>query len=116
MSHPLAEVTSISETEHGQGIEVPVSNPMAPVNELASLAPPPAVQTQSHPSPAQLEALSEAASSGDLPRLKELFQTALQVGDLEAFALANDASPRTGFTALHAAGSRGYLDIVKWRK
>ncbi|KAF8137367.1 hypothetical protein EV363DRAFT_1446234 [Boletus edulis] len=26
-------------------------------------------------------------------------------GDLEAFALANDASSRTGFTALHAAGA-----------
>lgn len=70
----------------------------------------------SRPSPAQLEALSAAASQGDLALLKKLFITALQSGKLEAFALANDASSRTGFTALHAAASRGYLDIVEWRE
>ncbi|KII94681.1 hypothetical protein PLICRDRAFT_188292 [Plicaturopsis crispa FD-325 SS-3] len=68
-----------------------------------------------HPSPAQLESLYAAASSGDLSLLKKLFTTALRTGDVEAFALSNDASSRTGFTALHAAASRGYLDIVKWR-
>ncbi|KAF9247178.1 hypothetical protein BU15DRAFT_84724 [Melanogaster broomeanus] len=83
-------------------------------DRLLSPTSPPTVQTQPHPSPAQLEALSAAASSGDLPLLKKLFVTALQGGDLEAFALANDASSRTGFTALHAAASRGYLDIVQW--
>ncbi|KAH7887859.1 hypothetical protein F5I97DRAFT_1806415, partial [Phlebopus sp. FC_14] len=67
-----------------------------------------------HPSPAQLEALSAAASAGDLALLKKLFATALQSGNIEAFALANDASSRTGLTALHAAASRGYLHIVKW--
>lgn len=76
----------------------------------------PQIQAPSHPSPAQLEALSAAASQGDLVLLKKLFATALQSGDIEAFALANDASSRTGFTALHAAASRGYLDIVKWRE
>lgn len=76
----------------------------------------PQVQVSSHPSPAQLEALSAAASQGDLVLLKKLFATALQGGDLGAFALANDASSRTGFTALHAAASRGYLDIVNWRE
>ncbi|KIJ20142.1 hypothetical protein PAXINDRAFT_160774 [Paxillus involutus ATCC 200175] len=81
-----------------------ISSPVSPV----------AVQTQPHPSPAQFEALSAAASSGDLPLLKRLFATALQGGDLESFALANDASSRTGLTALHAAASRGYLDIVQW--
>ncbi|KAG6378849.1 hypothetical protein JVT61DRAFT_13129 [Boletus reticuloceps] len=74
----------------------------------------PRTQVPSRPSPAQLEALSAAASQGDLALLKKLFDTALQSGDLEAFALANHASSRTGFTALHAAASRGYLDIVKW--
>ena len=69
-----------------------------------------------HPSPAQLESLQAAASSGDLTLLKKLFRTALQTGNVEPFALANDASPRTGLTALHAASSRGYLDIVKWRE
>ncbi|RDB22638.1 hypothetical protein Hypma_010333 [Hypsizygus marmoreus] len=66
------------------------------------------------PSPAQLESLYAAASSGDLPLLKKLFRNALQSGDVEPFGLANDASTRTGFTALHAAASRGYLNIVTW--
>lgn len=115
-SHPLAQVTSTLETEYGQDIEIPVPDPKELVHQVASSVSPPAVQSQPHPSPAQLEALSAAASSGDLSLLKKLFQTALQAGDLEAFALANDASSRTGFTALHAAASRGYLDIVKWRE
>lgn len=107
-------MTSTSETERGQdGFSV---SDLALVDEPASPVSPPVVQTQPHPSPAQLEALSAAASSGDLSLIKTLFQTALQVGDLEAFALANDASSRTGFTALHAAASRGYSDIVKWRE
>ena len=80
------------------------------------LSSPPQTQAPSRPSPAQLEALSAAASQGDLVLLKMLFATALQSGDVEAFALANDASSRTGFTALHAAASRGYFDIVKWRE
>jgi hypothetical protein len=71
---------------------------------------------KAHSSPAQLEALYAAASSGDLPLLKRLFQNALETGDVESFALANDASSRIGFTALHAAASRGHIDIVKWRK
>ncbi|KZP12103.1 hypothetical protein FIBSPDRAFT_870598 [Athelia psychrophila] len=74
----------------------------------------PATPAQSHPSPAQLESLYAAASSGDLLQLQKLFRTALQTGNVENFALANDASSRTGLTALHAAASRGYLDIVKW--
>lgn len=73
-----------------------------------------AAPPQPHPSPAQLESLYAAASSGDLSLLKKLFRNALDAGDVEAFSLANDASTRTGFTALHAAASRGYLDIVTW--
>jgi hypothetical protein len=68
----------------------------------------------SHPTPAQLEALYAAASSGDLPLLQKLFGSVLASGDVEAFALANDASSRTGLTTLHASASRGYIDIVKW--
>jgi hypothetical protein len=71
---------------------------------------------QRHPSPAQLESLYAAASSGDLLLLQKLFRNALQTGDVEAFALANDASSRTGLTALHAAATRGFLDVVKWCK
>ena len=75
------------------------------------------VPQQRHPpSPAQLESLFAAASSGDLPLLKRLFKYALEIGDVEPFGLANDASSRTGTTALHAAASRGYLDIVVWCK
>ncbi len=72
------------------------------------------VPTPPAPSPAQLEALYAAASSGDLPLLKRLFATALESGDVGSFSLANVASSRTGFTTLHAAASRGYLDIVTW--
>jgi len=77
---------------------------------------PATVSKPPHPSPAQLEALYAAASSGELSLLQRLFRSALESGDVEAFALANDASTRTGFTALHAAASRGYIDIVKWCK
>lgn len=69
--------------------------------------------TKRPPSPAQLEALQAAASSGDLRLLQNLFRSALE-GDVEPFALANDASSRTGLTALHVAASRGYLEIVKF--
>lgn len=68
------------------------------------------------PSPAQLESLYAAASSGDLLLLKRLFRNAVESNDVQQFSLANDASTRTGFTALHAAASRGYLDIVQWRE
>lgn len=83
--------------------------PEEPFQSLPEPAP-----AKTHPSPAQLESLQAAASSGDLALLQKLFRTALQTGEVEPFALANDASPRTGLTALHAASSRGYLDIVKW--
>ncbi|KAG5648689.1 hypothetical protein DXG03_000035 [Asterophora parasitica] len=66
------------------------------------------------PSPAQLESLYAAATSGDLPLLKRLFRNALEMGEVEPFSLANHASSRTGFTALHAAASRGFLDMVAW--
>lgn len=71
---------------------------------------------QTHPTPAQLESLYAAASSGDLTLLKRLFKNATETGDVQPFSLANDASSRTGFTALHAAASRGYLDMVTWRE
>lgn len=81
-----------------------------------SSAPQIVIPRQLHPSPAQLESLYAAASSGDLTLLKRLFKSALETGDVQPFSLANDASSRTGFTALHAAASRGYLHIVKWRE
>ncbi|KAK0230505.1 hypothetical protein IW262DRAFT_1444924 [Armillaria fumosa] len=72
------------------------------------------VPTPPAPSPAQLEALYAAALSGDLPLLKKLFATALESSNIGSFSLANVASSRTGFTTLHAAASRGYLDVVTW--
>jgi hypothetical protein len=48
--------------------------------------------------------------------LQNLFRNACQNEDVEEFAFANDAAVRTGLTALHAAASRGYLEIVQWRK
>ena len=73
------------------------------------------VPSKSHPSAAQLEALHAAAASGDLRRVQTEFRKTVRSDDVEPFELANDASPRTGLTALHAAASRGWLDIVKWR-
>jgi hypothetical protein len=72
--------------------------------------------SQRHASPAQLEALYASASSGDLPLLQRIINNALQTGNVESFSLVNGASSRTGLTALHAAASRGYIDIVKWCK
>ena len=71
---------------------------------------------QVHPSPTLLESLYDAASSGDLPRLKELFKDAQSAG-IEPFILANDTSSSpTGFTLLHIAASRGYCDMLVWCK
>jgi hypothetical protein len=71
---------------------------------------------QVHPSPALLESLYDAASSGDLPLLKDLFSDAQSAG-IEPFILANDASSSpTGFTLLHVAASRGYCDMSVWCK
>lgn len=94
------------------------SSPLAPSNPIPSPSPSPSPSppTQTHASPAQLEALYAAASSGDLPLLQGIVRNASQTGNVEPFSLVNDASSRTGLTALHASASRGYLDIVQWRK
>lgn len=84
-------------------------------SEAPVLAPVPQPQT-AQPSPAQLESLCAAASSGDLAQLKRLFRNATDGNNVEPFSLANETSARTGLTALHAAASRGHLDIVKWRE
>ncbi|KAJ3920784.1 hypothetical protein F5877DRAFT_37357 [Lentinula edodes] len=69
---------------------------------------------RTHPTPAQLESSYAASSSGDLSLLQKIFVTAHETGGISAFSLANDASTRTGLTALHAAASRGYEDVVRW--
>lgn len=81
-----------------------------------ALAPPPVTEPSVPlPSPAQLEAIYAAASSGDLTQLRRLFRTTEEEHHVGAFSLANDATSRTGLTPLHAASSRGHLDIAQWR-
>lgn len=94
LAHPVAsagEPVIPAEAIHPQG---PVRRPVA--------------------SPEQLEEIYSAAATGDLFLLQTLFQSALASGDLEAFALANSATSRTGLTPLHAAASRGHVDILQW--
>ena len=101
---------------------VPTTAPVSPMAVIVSPPPlspgppPPPRPPKRKPSQAQLEALYAASSSSDLLLLQELFRNASQNEDVEEFALANDAAVRTGLTALHAAASRGYLEIVQWRK
>jgi hypothetical protein len=91
-----------------------------PTYPAASEEEPPAVIPTQAPmvrpvaSPEQLEEIYSAATAGDLYLLQTLFQSALANGDLEAFALANSATSRTGLTPLHAAASRGHVEIVQW--
>ena len=105
---PLAESPSSSSALHQ-------SSPLAPSNPTPIPSPSPS-PPQTHASPAQLEALYAAASSGDLSLLQGIVRNASRTGNVEPFSLVNDASSRTGLTALHASASRGYLDIVQWRK
>ncbi|CAG7848416.1 SubName: Full=Uncharacterized protein {ECO:0000313/EMBL:CCA71703.1} [Serendipita indica DSM 11827] len=76
----------------------------------------PAPEPPAERDPALLEEIYAAATAGDLHLLQTLFQTAVSSGSggTEAFALANDATTRTGLTPLHGAASRGHLDIVQW--
>jgi len=103
-SSDLTEYPSSNEARHETSPPRPDPNPN------------PSLPAQPHASPAQLEALYAAASSGDLPLLQRIINNALQNGNVESFSLVNGASSRTGLTALHAAASRGYIGIVKWCK
>ena len=119
---PLEEQPPTPKQELQQVLVSPSPRPVSPPPPPTA-APGPSVQVKApspvpsrhHPSPAQLEALHAAAASGDLRRVQTEFRSAVRADDVEPFELANDASPRTGLTALHAAASRGWLDIVKWR-
>ncbi len=103
-SSDLTEYPSSNEALHETSPSRPDPNPN------------PSLPAQPHASPAQLEALYASASSGDLLLLQRIINNALQNGNVESFSLVNGASSRTGLTALHAAASRGYIDIVKWCK
>lgn len=67
-----------------------------------------------HATAAQLEALYSAGLSGDVSKVRALLEAATSSGDFETFALVNDASPRTGLTVVHAAASRGHVNLLKW--
>ncbi|CCM04833.1 uncharacterized protein FIBRA_07026 [Fibroporia radiculosa] len=101
----------------GISTETPIESKLPALSVAASpipvisAAPVPAKRP---PSPAQLEALHAAAARGELKRVQTVFRNAIESGDVESFALANDAPSRIGQTALHVASSRGYLDIIKW--
>ena len=84
------------------------------VPEVPAALPPP--EPPAERDPALLEEIYSAAAAGDLHILQTLFQTAVSSGSggTEAFALANDATTRTGLTPLHGAASRGHLDVVQW--
>ncbi|KAG8704314.1 hypothetical protein FRC08_002295 [Ceratobasidium sp. 394] len=94
-----------------------ISDPLSARQEappLAQLAIPsvPESQPQSpQPTSSQLDAIYNAAAAGSLLELQNLFASDTRI---PAFALANDAAPRTGLTALHAASSRGRLAVVRW--
>lgn len=100
----LTEYPSSNEALHETSPPRPAPNPN------------PSPPAQPHASPAQLEALYAAASSGDLLLLQRIINNALHTGNVESFSLVNGASSRTGLTALHTAATRGYIDIVKWCK
>jgi hypothetical protein len=102
----------------------PVETPLAPIDDplsvrqeapaLSQLAIPamPESQPQSpQPTSTQLDAIYSAAAAGSLLELQSLFAEDARI---PAFALANDAAPRTGLTALHAGASRGKLAVVRW--
>ena len=104
-----------SEEDNGE-FNYPVS-PLQQAQEqhLPAISPPKETAV-ARPSPAQLENIYSAALSGDLELLKRLFSNATSQSDIEPFALANDAAPRTGLTAIHASASRGHVDVLRWRK
>lgn len=97
--------------------ERPPSPPLSLRDDRAahrSPSPPPEPRVV-RPTPAQLEALYAAALSGDMIMLKKLVSNSTSSGEIEAFALVNDASPRTGLTVVHATASRGHLGALRWR-
>ena len=94
-------------------IEDVPAHPVASAEE-PPIAPAPRPLRRPVASPEQLEEIYSATATGDLFLLQTHFQNALASGDLEAFALANSATSRTGLTPLHAAASRGHVEIVQW--
>ncbi|KAG8716298.1 hypothetical protein FRC11_005128 [Ceratobasidium sp. 423] len=92
-------------------VEDPLSaHSEAPPLSLAIPAPTESQPLSPQPTSAQLDAIYNAAAAGSLLEMQSFFADTR----VAAFALANDAAPRTGLTALHAAASRGKLAVVRW--
>lgn len=103
------DIPEISVDDSDVGDITPVSGGVHVEEPRADAQPP-----SSAPSPAQLEAIYAAASSGDIQQLQRLFRGAWEDHSIDAFTLANDATSRTGLTPLHAACSRGHLEAAQW--
>lgn len=84
-----------------------------PLSQLAIPSMPESQPQSPQPTSTQLDAIYSAAAAGSLLELQNLFASDTRI---PAFALANDAAPRTGLTALHAASSRGRLGVARWCK
>jgi hypothetical protein len=113
---PMTTTPSPPNLGSSSQVSTSMSTP-APASPMPYQSPPlPPRPLKRKPTQVELEALYAAASSNDLQLLQKLFRNACQDEDVEEFALANDAAVRTGLTALHAAASRGYLEIVQWRE
>jgi hypothetical protein len=116
--HPKGEVQENDDNE--EFIYEPSSDAINDNNTNESNPDPKPV---SPPSPKATPALSRvehekiygAATSGDLDVLQRLIQTAVADERATVFSLVNEPSPRGGLTLLHAAASRGHLEVVKWR-
>jgi hypothetical protein len=92
------------------------SEPMRPDPvPIVDFTPPEPLAPPARASASQLESVYNAASSGNLLQLQRLFESVRDETGIEAFALANDATSRTGLTPLHATASRGHTELVKWR-
>lgn len=92
---------------------------VSPLVETAPRSDSPPAVSLSHStqvSLAQLTSILSAAGSGNIWSFQRQFDAIIHRTNMTPFTLANEASPRTGFTVLHVASTKGHLDIVKWRK
>lgn len=110
-----AKVESEAE-EDTEEFNYPVSPLQQAQEQYLPAVSPPRETFATRPSPGQLENIYAAALSGDLALLQKFFSNATSQKDIEPFALANDAAPRTGLTAIHASASRGHVNVLRWRK
>lgn len=123
--YPGDDVEEHDADNGGHDSENEFTYPASPTSQNASVESPsgPSVtsaqvfeqpKTVVRPTPAQLETLYSAGLSGNLGTLRQIVSNVTASGEIEAFALVNDASPRTGLTVVHACASRGHLGALRW--